>query len=116
MSAGIAGTLYLIVKIIDIFVYPTFGAFADRNETKWGKYRPFLLFSTPVLLFFIILLFSTPSLNGIGKTLYYFIIYLLFDLTYATISVSYQSLTAVMSKDSTQRNFVVMSRELFGMV
>lgn len=114
VAAGIAGTMYLIVKVIDIFIYPVFGAIADRTETRFGKYRPYLLFSTPILLLLFVLVFSAPTLNSSLKLVYYFSMYLLFDLAYSTVVVSYQSLTPIISSDSKQRNFVVMSREILG--
>ena len=63
ISAAAAGTLLLVARVIDAMLDPVMGLITERVTTRWGKFRPYLLFGTPVLGILLILTFTTPNVR-----------------------------------------------------
>lgn len=117
IPAAIGGTIFLLGKLIQIPCYPLIGAFYDRTNTRWGHYRPYMIFVTPVAAILAVLLFSVPDLSPSLKIIYYGTIYVLFCILHnATVGLAGQSLIPVLSSDRSTRNFVAMSRVVMGVV
>ncbi|SDE50157.1 MFS transporter [Sporomusa acidovorans] len=116
IPAAIAGTYLLIGKFVQMFLYPVVGAFYDKTTTRWGRYRPYLLFVTPITAVLAVLLFSVVSgLSITQKTVYYGAIYVAFCITCNIgVGLAMQSLIPLMSTDRTIRNFAVMSKQVIG--
>ncbi|MFV0290746.1 MAG: MFS transporter [Mangrovibacterium sp.] len=113
ISAAAVGTMFLLTRIWDSVNDPIFGVIADRTNTKWGKFRPYLLWMC--LPFGIIgtLTFVTPDLNASGKLIYAYITYTIMMMIYSAINVPYASLLGVMSPNPEERNQLSSYRMAF---
>ncbi|MBT8232096.1 MAG: MFS transporter [Saprospiraceae bacterium] len=99
---GVA-TMFLVTKVIDAISDPTMGIISDRTETKWGKYRPFLLWVVIPYAALGYLLFLGPDLSQSGKLIFAYISYSLIMLGYTAINVPYSALLAVIHPLSEER-------------
>ncbi|MBO4362713.1 MAG: MFS transporter [Paludibacteraceae bacterium] len=99
-----AAALMLAARIFDVFTDPLMGSLADRTRSRWGTYRPWLIFgSIPFGLIFALLLF-TPDLGPVGKRIYAYTLYLLMMAVYTAVNVPYGSLLGVMTTDDNEKN------------
>ena len=110
LSLADAGILMLVTRIWDAVSDPMMGIIADRTKTRWGKYRPYLLFFALPFAVCGILLFTTPE-NG--KTLWAYITYILMMTVYTGINVPYGSLLNVMTADSDEKSVLSSYRMFF---
>lgn len=116
ISAAVVGTMFAITRIWDSFFDPIVGIVADRTESRWGKFRPYLLFlALPFALIGIITFFTPPLGNG-GKILYAFITYTLMMMVYSAINVPYASLLGVISSNPNDRNTLATYRMTFAYI
>ena len=113
LSAAQAGTLVLVVGLIAAAYTPIMGVIADRTNTKWGKFRPWLLWTALPFGIIGILTFTTPSLSITGKLVYAWTTYLLLRLIYAVNNVPYASLTGVLTGDPDERTSIASYRQVF---
>jgi GPH family glycoside/pentoside/hexuronide:cation symporter len=103
ISAAAAGTIMLIARFWDMFSDPLMGIIADRTNTRWGKFRPYILWMALPYSILAVLTFSTPDLAVTGKVIYAGITYLLLMTVFTAINLPYSSLGAVMTSDSYER-------------
>ncbi|MGD8438935.1 MAG: MFS transporter [Holophagae bacterium] len=103
ISAAAAGTIMLIARLWDMASDPIMGILADRTSTRWGKFRPYLLWVAAPYAVLAVLAFSTPNLGPTGKVVYAAITYLLLMTAYTAINLPYSSLGAVMTADGYER-------------
>ena len=97
-------TLMLIARMFDVFTDPLMGSLADRTRSRWGTYRPWLIFgSVPLGLIFALLLF-TPDFDYTGKRIYAYTLYLLMMAVYTMVNVPYGSLLGVMTDNDNEKN------------
>lgn len=113
ISAAIVGTMFAITRVWDSFFDPIVGAVADRTSSRWGHFRPYLLYLAVPFGIIGILTFLTPPFEETGKIVYAFITYGLMMMVYSAINVPYASLLGVMSPDPTQRNTLATYRMTF---
>lgn len=116
MPGALAGLILLTVNTFDAINDPVIGSLADRTNSKWGRYRPFLMFASPILAVVCVGLFTVPDFSMSGKIVYYVILYILYSIGYTSMTIPFQALTPLMSDDMNQRNVVVMSRSMLGNV
>ena len=99
-----AAALMLIARLFDVVTDPLMGSLADRTQSKWGTYRPWLIFGAiPFGLIFALLLY-TPDLGPAGKRVYAYVLYLLMMAVYTAVNVPYGSLLGVMTDDDNEKN------------
>ena len=99
-----AAALMLIARLFDVVTDPIMGSLADRTQSKWGTYRPWLIFGAiPFGLIFALLLY-TPDLTPGGKRVYAYVLYLLMMAVYTAVNVPYGSLLGVMTDDDNEKN------------
>lgn len=110
LSAAAVGTMILITKIIDAFTDPLMGALADRTKTRFGKFRPYLLFAALPMAGAGILTYSTPDLDGNGKLIWAYATYSLMMLMYTVLSTPYSALSGVITADSQERTTLISFR------
>ena len=110
LSLADAGILMLVTRIWDAVSDPMMGIICDRTKTRWGKYRPYLLFFALPFAVCGILLFTTPE-NG--KTLWAYITYICMMTVYTGINVPYGSLLNVMTADSDEKSVLSSYRMFF---
>ncbi len=113
ISAAAAGTMFLVTKIVDAVTDPAMGAIADRTNSKWGKFRPYLLFGALPMAGAAILTMSTPDLGDTGKIIWAYATYTMMMLCYTILSTPYSSLAGVITADATERNKIFGWRFFF---
>ena len=112
LTAAQAGTLFLVVGLIAAVFNPVMGVIADRTNTKWGKFRPWLLWTAVPFGIIGVLTFTTPSMSLSSKLIYAWVTYLLLRLIYAVNNVPYASLTGVMTGDPDERTSIASYRQV----
>jgi GPH family glycoside/pentoside/hexuronide:cation symporter len=116
ISAAAAGTIMLIARIWDMASDPIMGIIADRTKTRWGKFRPYLLWMALPYSVLAVLAFTTPDFGNTGKVVYAGITYLLLMTVFTAINLPYSSLGAVMTADSYERAGLNSYRFIFAFV
>ena len=103
ISASAAGTMFLVTRLWDTANDPIMGVISDRTQTRWGKFRPYILWFAVPLGIFGILTFTTPNLSATGKIIYAYITYGLIMMLYTAVNVPYASLLGVMTDDPNEK-------------
>lgn len=106
IKATAAGAILLFARFFDAFVDPIVGILSDRTHTKWGKYRPWLIWTAIPFAVFFILAFTTPDLGERGKIIYAGITYTLLMSIYSFNNTPYSSLGGVMTSDIKERTSI----------
>ena len=113
LAPAIVGTMFLITRIWDSCFDPIVGILADRTKSKWGKFRPYLLWVAIPFAVIGVLTFYTPDFDEKGKIIYAYVTYSLMMMIYSLINVPYASLLGVMSSDRKERNTLSSYRMVF---
>ncbi|MDC9580949.1 MFS transporter [Xenorhabdus sp. PR6a] len=103
LNAATVAAIWLGVRVIEAISDPLIGYIADRTQTRWGKFRPYILFCAFPYALFSVLMFTVPDLDYTGKAIYAFITYLMMSVTYSLINIPYCSLGSVISSDNSER-------------
>ena len=103
LSPAMAGVIMFVGSIWDAVMDPVVGIVSDRTESRWGKFRPYLLFGSVPYAILAVMAFSTPNFGDTGKFVYALITCLLLRTAYAFVNLPYSSLGAVMTNDSNER-------------
>ena len=103
IAAGAVATMLLISRIWDGFNDPLIGVWADRTETRWGKFRPFILFGCVPFAIFGVLTFTTPDLEMRGKLIWAYITYNGLMMLYTLVNIPYTALMGVMTNNPVER-------------
>lgn len=109
----LVGTLALVARLWDAVSDPMMGIIADRTSTKWGKYRPYLLWIAAPFAIAGILLFTTPDFGETGKNVWAFVTYILMMTVYTAINVPYGSMLGVMTDDTDEKTVFSSYRMFF---
>ena len=113
ISPALVGTMFLVTRIWDAAFDPFVGILGDRTETRWGKFRPYLLWMAVPFGIIGVLTFTTPSFSESGKVIYAFVTYSLMMMIYSMINVPYASLMGVMTDDGKERTSLATFRFIF---
>jgi len=113
LAPAVVGTMFLITRIWDSCFDPIVGIIADRTKSKWGKFRPYLLWVAIPFAVIGVLTFYTPDFDEKGKIIYAYVTYSLMMMIYSLINVPYASLLGVMSSDRKDRNTLSSYRMVF---
>jgi GPH family glycoside/pentoside/hexuronide:cation symporter len=116
MPAAAVGTMFFVTRIWDSFFDPIVGVCADRTHSRWGKFRPYLLFLGIPFALIGIATFVTPDFSLTGKIVYAYITYSLMMMVYSAINVPYASLLGVMSPVPHDRNVLSTFRMTFAYI
>ena len=116
ISPAVVGTLFLVVRIFDAVTDPLMGAMTDRTETKYGKFRPYLLWLALPFGVISVMAFTTPDFGEQGKVAYAFATYALLMIAYTAINIPYSALGGVITGDPKERVSVQSYRFVFGML
>ena len=104
LTVADTATLMLVARLFDVVTDPIMGFIADRTRSRWGTYRPWLIYGAiPFGLIFALLLY-TPDFDLAGKRIYAYTLYLLMMAIYTAVNVPYGSLLGVMTDDDNEKN------------
>lgn len=113
LPAATAGLIYMIASIFDGATDPLMGMIADRTRTRWGRYRPYLLFGAVPLGLSFVLLYYRPPLEGLALAGWMLIAHMVFRLAYTAVSIPYTSLNARVTESSGERSTLAGFRMIF---
>ena len=103
IAPAIAGSVLLIARVIDAIAYPVMGLIADRTRSRWGRFRPYLLFGPLPLALLTIGLFTTPQFSAAGKIWWAYGSYIAFGIAYTIVAVPYAAMTPTLTADYRER-------------
>jgi len=112
LTAAQAGTLFLVVGLGVACLNPVMGMIADRTSTRWGKFRPWLLWTALPFGVIGVLTFTTPNISPADKIIYAWTTYILLRVIYTVNNVPYASITAVMTSDPDERTSISSYRQI----
>ena len=116
MPAAVVGTMFLITRVWDSAFDPIIGIIADRTQSRWGKFRPYLLYLAIPFAVIGVLTFTTPDFGDGGKVIYAYFTYSLMMMVYSAINVPYASLLGVVSPEPKDRNMLSTYRMTFAYI
>ena len=107
LNPAAVGTLMLVARLGDGVSDVLMGVVADRTRTRWGKYRPWMLWSALPLGVTLSMMFTCPeSLSMTGRLVYAYVTYIVFTLVYTAQGIPYGALLSVMSPDDRERTSI----------
>ena len=112
LSPANAGLVFFIAKIWDAITDPIMGYIADNTSTRWGKFRPYILFGSVPALIMIVLCFTSPDLSQSGKFYWALFTYITFTTLYTVIAIPVGSLIPAMTQDRDERTSLASFRFL----
>lgn len=115
ITAAAAGTLLLVGRFWDAVFDPFMGVVADRTNTRWGKFRPWVLWSAVPFAVLFVLAFTTPNFGSTGKLIYAYITYILLMTVYSVNNLPYSALNGVITGDVNDRTSLSSFRFFFAM-
>jgi Na+/melibiose symporter-like transporter len=110
LSPAVVGWMFLFVRLADAFFDPIIGTMADRTNTRWGKFRPWILMTALPFGVVFWLVYVTPHFGPTGKVAYAVITYILVMIAYSANNTPYSALMGVMSPDSSERTNIARYR------
>ena len=106
IAPAAVGLMFIVTKVVDAISDPLMGIVADRTNTRWGKFRPYLLWGAIPYGILGYAMFAGPDLSDPGKLIYAYATYTLMMLAYTVINVPYSALMGVISSNSLERTSV----------
>jgi len=110
LPAAAVGTMMLVTRLIDAFSDPMMGALADRTKTRFGKFRPYLLWGIIPMVAAGVLTFTVPDVSDSNKLIWAYVTYIFMMLAYTFINVPYGALLGVVTSDTQQRTALTSFR------
>jgi glycoside/pentoside/hexuronide:cation symporter, GPH family len=116
ITAAAAGTLFIVVRVWDAIFDPMMGAIADRTHTRWGKFRPWILWTAVPFGLVGTAAFITPGFGPGGKLVYAYVSYIVLMMVYSANNLPYSALTGVMTGDLAERSSLSSYRFVLAML
>lgn len=116
LSAVAVGTMFLVLRLADAVFDPFVGALADRTRTRWGKFRPWILWTAIPFGLVFWLVYVTPNTGPAGKLIYAYVTYTLVMMLYSANNTPYSALMGVMTPDSGERTNLARYRFIAALV
>ncbi len=116
IPAAAAGTMLMLSRFWDAVNDPIMGIIADRTRTRWGKFRPYLIWISIPMAVVGVFMFTTPDLSANGKIAYAYITYTLMMMAYTAINIPYSALMGVLSPNTQERTSVSTYRFVLAFV
>ena len=103
LSAAVAGGVFLVARVVDAVTDPIMGFVADRTRSRWGRFRPYVLYGPVPLGLITVAMFTVPGFGDFGKVVWAYVTYTLFGIVYTVVTIPYAAMTAVMTDDYQER-------------
>ncbi len=116
LSAVAVGVMFLVLRLADAVIDPVIGALSDRTQTRWGKFRPWVLSTAVPFGVVFWLVYVTPDFGPQGRLIYAYITYSLVMMLYSANNTPYSALMAVMTPDDSERSNVARYRFVAALV
>jgi sugar (glycoside-pentoside-hexuronide) transporter len=116
LGAATMGTMMLVTRVIDGFFDPMIGTIADRTVTRWGHFRPYLVWMALPMAITAVFAFSVPSFGGTGRVVYAYVTLMLMMFAYSAINIPYSALLGVLTPDSKERTSVTSYRFVMALI
>lgn len=116
ISAAMAGTIFMVARLVDAVTDPLMGMLVDRTNSKWGRYRPWIIAGAPFLGIMFVLLFTAPNLPPIGKVVYAFVTYIIYSLAWTIVQIPQLALPAMLTNDLAVRTRIQAIFQAFGSI
>jgi len=113
LAPALAGTVFLVASLWDGFADTIIGAITDRTRSRWGSYRPYLVFASPVLVIAFVAAFLTPEAGQTGLFIYALLSQIFLRTAYSLVSIPYSALSARISQDANERASMAGWRMVF---
>lgn len=113
LSASMAGLIYMVASIWDGAIDPIMGAIVDRTRSRFGRYRPYLLFGSVPLALCFALLYYNPPLTGTALVIWLLATHIIFRTAYTVVSIPFTSLNARITSSSNERATLAGLRMIF---
>jgi sugar (glycoside-pentoside-hexuronide) transporter len=111
VGAAVIAAIILVARVVDAVLDPIIGGLADRTRTRWGSYRPWILFGSIPLCILLVLCFSAiPFESEVAKTIYLCVVFMLAMIVYSCVNIPYSAATAVITRDADERASVTSYR------
>ncbi|MEO6567999.1 MAG: MFS transporter [Opitutaceae bacterium] len=110
LSAVAVGSMFLVLRLADAALDPVIGALADRTETRWGKFRPWVLWTAVPFGVVFWLCYVTPDFSPQGKLIYAYLTYTLVMMLYSANNTPYSALMGVMTPHPSERTSIASYR------
>ena len=107
ITAGVATAIITATRVWDAINDPMMGYVADRTKTRWGRYRPWLLFMSIPVVICLVLNFSTPNISSTGKIIWAAVTYVAMSMAFTAVDIPYWTLPTVMSQDTGKRTSII---------
>jgi glycoside/pentoside/hexuronide:cation symporter, GPH family len=115
LEAALAGTVFLLASLWDGFSDSVIGAIADRTRSRYGSYRPYLIFASPVMVVAFMVCFFTPDWDQGGLFFYALLSQMFLRTSYSVVNIPYTCLSSRITSDSDERSFMAGARIAFAM-
>jgi sugar (glycoside-pentoside-hexuronide) transporter len=116
LGAATMGTMMLVTRVADAFFDPLIGTIADRTVTRWGHFRPYLIWMAIPMAATAVLAFTVPDLTGTARTVYAYVTLTLMMFAYSAINIPYSALLGVLTPDSRERTSVTSYRFVMALI
>lgn len=116
LNAGTAGVIIMVALIWEGITDPVIGMLANRTRSRWGRYRPYLLFGAVPLALSVVAMFLPLGLSGGALVAYCFVTHLVYRTVFTLVNIPYIALSAQMTQDSDARGQLAAARMLFAIV
>jgi len=116
LPLAVTATLFTTARLWDAVNDPMMGVLADRTRTKWGRFRPYLLFASIPIAILSVLVFSVPEISMTGKIVFAFVTYILWGMAYTLADIPMWSMTSVITKDSNEKTSIISLISIFSFI
>ncbi len=116
ITGAAIGTMYLIARIWDAVNDPMMGVMVDKTNTRWGKFKPYLLIAPIVIATAMIMLFTEPDFGLAGKTVWAYVFYILFGMAYTAYGIPYVAYSYRISSTPEERTKYISVYSIFNII